>query len=357
MKTSLLVTILTNLQIAVTLGLDIARIKMLKRAAKTARSIQAKQRAAERAKLHGAESTHRFSVRLKRSDEIELMAAYYGQPVAVIETLWAAHGTKPDAYQCVLGVDTNAKTSKGRALGYMTGIVYFAPANASGYNVCGWADPNCIMACLHHEGRARVNKNIKPARMAKTRRYFEARQHFMACLFYDVFQMMRQACKLGLIPCVRPNGTSDIVAMAHAVAREFSFLQVYDYTKRPKPHLYTLPNYHLTFSRSGNNDSACLEALKNGINVTVVFAKGFEKPTTYWGYKVIDGDKTDLRFLDETGVIVGLTSKGISHTKNAAPFIISTHGTDRLPSPSPNVACFPSFMPVSPSPSPFVVLQ
>ena len=33
-------------------------------------------------------------------------------------------------------------------------------------------------------------------------------------------------------------------------------------------------------------------------------------PKEYFGYKVIDGDDTDLRFLDPEGCIVGLIEKG-----------------------------------------------
>jgi len=44
-----------------------------------------------------------------------------------------------------------------------------------------------------------------------------------------------------------------------------------------------------------------------GFNVAVVFQ---EQPETYLGVKVISGDEHDLRFLDASGVVVGLTAKG-----------------------------------------------
>ena len=47
--------------------------------------------------------------------------------------------------------------------------------------------------------------------------------------------------------------------------------------------------------------------MQQGYNVAIVFN---ELPATYNGYKVIDGTDTDLRFLDEKGVIVGLVAKG-----------------------------------------------
>ena len=48
--------------------------------------------------------------------------------------------------------------------------------------------------------------------------------------------------------------------------------------------------------------------LSIGINVAVVFRSVL--PKTWKGFEVIDGDKTDTRFLDKSGVVVGLTAKG-----------------------------------------------
>jgi hypothetical protein len=47
--------------------------------------------------------------------------------------------------------------------------------------------------------------------------------------------------------------------------------------------------------------------LKGG-NISAVFRN--ELPQTYKGYKVIDADKTDLRFTDDNNVIAGLKAKG-----------------------------------------------
>jgi hypothetical protein len=65
-------------------------------------------------------------------------------------------------------------------------------------------------------------------------------------------------------------------------------------------------NYHLTFSRSEDNDKSAMGVLAQGYNVAMVFNK---LPETYNGYRVVNGDETDLRFLDEQGVIVGLKYK------------------------------------------------
>jgi hypothetical protein len=88
----------------------------------------------------------------------------------------------------------------------------------------------------------------------------------------------------------------------------FPDVQFYDYTKNYLRFDKVLPsNYHLTFSRSETNGDKAMELLSRGVNVAIVFDK---LPETYGGFKVINADETDLRFLDEKGgVICGLKYK------------------------------------------------
>jgi hypothetical protein len=99
----------------------------------------------------------------------------------------------------------------------------------------------------------------------------------------------------------------------------FPDVQFYDYTKdyikleyRNKPK-----NYHFTYSFSGYNWDKCRKFLDSGINVAMVFKNAL--PLTYQGYKVINGDLSDERYLDKKGVIVGLRYKvprGKKYEKN-----------------------------------------
>ena len=43
----------------------------------------------------------------------------------------------------LLGVNTDAKTTKGTNLGYLTGILYLAPGDISGHEVCAWRNAGC----------------------------------------------------------------------------------------------------------------------------------------------------------------------------------------------------------------------
>ena len=86
-------------------------------------------------------------------------------------------------------------------------------------------------------------------------------------------------------------------------------------------------NYHLTFSRSENNDALCDIILQKGGNVAMVFKdhkKVVERGTyTFKGrkYKVINGDEHDLRFLDPQNCIVALKAKGKAR-KDLSGFVV-----------------------------------
>ena len=145
--------------------------------------------------------------------------------------------------------------------------------------------------------------------------FTHSRGEFITQLKKDLTSFSKKAIKLNKQPSVRLNGTSDIQweKVVPSLFTEFPHIQFYDYTKISKRFANKLPpNYHLTFSRSENNWKECEQLLAAKHNVTVVFDVGRTKPlpTKYLGYKVIDGDKHDLRFLDKCGVIVGLRAKG-----------------------------------------------
>jgi hypothetical protein len=55
------------------------------------------------------------------------------------------------------------------------------------------------------------------------------------------------------------------------------------------------------------------------VNIAVVFSGPL--PKIWRGRKVIDGDTTDLRFLDPRGIIVGLKAKGRAKSENSG-FVI-----------------------------------
>ncbi len=221
----------------------------------------------------------------------------------------------------LLGVESDAKTIKGSKQDVLTGILYLAPAKeADGvHDLCPMATLECREGCLYGAGMAGVFPSIKKARIAKTLAYLANPKQFESDLMADVAQLVKEAKSREMVPAVRINGTSDLPKLARAVAKRFPDVQFYDYTKIPAPWKRTMANYHLTFSFSGSNINECRQALLNKINVAVVFSGPF--PATWNGRKVIDGDASDLRFLDPKGVIVGLKAKGTARKMAAGGFI------------------------------------
>jgi hypothetical protein len=235
----------------------------------------------------------------------------------------------------LLNIDANAKTVKGLEMGFQTAIFYGMPAKGSGYNACANAElAGCDVPCLVFAGRGGIasgtfttpggvvvpDNSIQRARLARTLFFFQDQAGFMAQMVTEVKKAIVKATKKGLVPVFRLSGTHDTrwedipVGGAANIFELFPDVQFYDYTKLGnRRRALGIPNYHLTFSYSHRPEFApiVVQALKTygeKVNFAVVF-RG-ELPETFLGRKVVCGDDTDLRFLDEPGVVVGLTAKG-----------------------------------------------
>ena len=218
----------------------------------------------------------------------------------------------------LLTVSSDAKTKKGEASGYLTGILYLLPHTlGGGYNLCPSSTPECRTVCLNTAGRLAMAASHK-AKERRTKLFLEDRAMFMTMLRGDIAAVRQKAHSKGLTPCFRLNGTSDIswenvkIDVMNIMESEPG-VQFYDYTKvwhRMRRWLEgKMPaNYHLTFSRSEQNRRDAQAVLRSGGNVAVVFRGGL--PEEWDGHRVISGDDNDLRFLDPSPVIVGLTAKG-----------------------------------------------
>jgi hypothetical protein len=77
-------------------------------------------------------------------------------------------------------------------------------------------------------------------------------------------------------------------------------------------------NYDLTYSFSGHNMFQCLDILSNKKGRVAMVFEGKVLPIEFMGYKVIDGDAYDMRYLDEQGVIVGLKFKKVRNKIDTA---------------------------------------
>lgn len=218
----------------------------------------------------------------------------------------------------------NPKLMKGEKKGYLSFVLHLAPADLSGHETCPKRTAGCTASCLNTAGRGGIFKKgestnvIQQARIRKTKMFFENREQFLKDLESDIRLGIKQAEKQGLIPAFRLNGTSDISWEKYGIIEKFPEVQFYDYTKVRNRKVSHLKNYHLTFSKADGNDMDVRLAASNGMNVAVVFKN---VPETYIGRTVINGDETDLRFLDPKGVVVGLTAKGKAK-KDTSGFVV-----------------------------------
>ena len=233
--------------------------------------------------------------------------------------------------------ENNAKIRKSNASGkgYLTAIMHLAPARASGKNVCAYASPGCIAACLNTAGRG-IFETIQEARIRKTQFFTSDREGFMTQLVRDIAAHERKAERLSMWAAIRLNGTSDLPWENIGCTRDdygysnlmraFPKVQFYDYTKAPLGARDWLPgNYTLTFSRSElTTDADVLDNIHAGRNVAVVFAitKGAKLPMFWLGVPVVDGDESDQRFLDHSNVIIGLRAKGKAGKADASGFVV-----------------------------------
>ena len=144
-----------------------------------------------------------------------------------------------------------------------------------------------------------------------------AAQNTLSAYARDLKDVSLWCSKNNFIPVVRLNTTSDIPWEIHNIFELFPNIQFYDYTKIYKRAVKFVKgeypkNYHLTYSLNEDNKDLAFNILKMGGNISAVFRK--DLPDTYKGYKVINGDEHDLRFLDLQNAIVGLKAKGKAKT-------------------------------------------
>ena len=233
----------------------------------------------------------------------------------------------------LFSIGSNAKGVKGEKIGFLTGMLYLAPADLSGYQVCPMAIiAACEAPCLNTAGLGGVYTSIQRSRIAKTRRFFEQRDAFLADVVYSIRKLIKAARRRPVrnkgrftgryyVPLVRLNGTSDIrwenipvkidgVAYPNLMAA-FPDVQFYDYSKLTNRR--NLPaNYDITFSYSGVPAFAKFvrKALDQNMRIAAVFRHERDIPARFLGRKVIAGDDSDVRSIEPRRALVALYAKG-----------------------------------------------
>ena len=223
--------------------------------------------------------------------------------------------------------DTNAKTKKNNI---KTFILYLAPykQNDKGINICPMASKGCAAACLYSAGRGRFS-NVQSSRINKTNYFIYNKDLFIKQLASEIIRETAKAENKGEKVAFRLNGTSDLDFVY--LLKKYAHLNIedlhptavfYDYTKifgKVKKYLGHI-NYYLTFSRAEDNESIAQSVLNMGGNVSIVFRDNLPN---YWrGYKVINGDESDLIMLYNKNVVLGLKAKGDAR-KDTTGFVVT----------------------------------
>lgn len=216
------------------------------------------------------------------------------------------------------------KVDKGKALKVHTRVVYLAPGSLSGINVCPWSSPGCVASCLKLHGRMNMGIQTR-AQLEKTWWFLLFPQHFLTQLSKELRSHEERCKRSGMVCAVRINGTSDIPWERTGLLERHEGVTFYDYTKAPLKSRRTADNYSLTFSVSEKRGSLAnaRKYVERGHNAAVVV--GDDKRTKtgakrvqaeilergeLFGSSVVNGDATDVRFLDPRGTFVVLHAKG-----------------------------------------------
>lgn len=239
-------------------------------------------------------------------------------------------GGRPVRVTCLLTPGTdNPKTAKNASELFIPFGIVLAPHKSGGVgNLCAFA-AECIKSCLNHQGRGsfggEAGLRIHGSRIARTVVYQKERQWFLDRAHYEVEKLEANAAAEGKRLCIRPNMFSDIPWEHSGLLQAFPNVQWYDYTKNPRRVGQVLDNYWVTFSRdSSKDDETCKKLISEGKNVAIAFDDGrttngrnlhgikVDAPTTWEGFRAINGDETDARWTDPKGVAVMLRLKAAS---------------------------------------------
>jgi len=231
-----------------------------------------------------------------------------------------------------------SEEARGRARSIVPAHTSLTPRKrVQQWSLCAGSNADCENSCLVYSGRNVADVYNHRRKAVGTLALLERPDAFCRMLIEAIrIHAKSDLCK-EMEPFVRLNVLSD-VPWELLIPGMFSHfeggpIRFYDYTKvggRKPP-----PNYDLTFSYSGTNETLARAELARGFRVAAVFmalkaasrrswktfryvgpspGKGKQRPQavlpeTFWGLPVIDGDVSDIRPRDPRACIVGLRWK------------------------------------------------
>ena len=111
-------------------------------------------------------------------------------------------------------INSSAKLIKNKKVSNnYTYIIYLAPSDESGHDVCPFSTEECERGCLRQSGRVKIeihsgNDTIQKARIKKTKLFFENREFFLRWVVAEMESFQAKADRDGYDFSARLNGTS-----------------------------------------------------------------------------------------------------------------------------------------------------
>lgn len=239
----------------------------------------------------------------------------------------------------------NSKVQKGILhSGIISASFDMSPCDMGGIEVCEYSlvsGCGCRgLLCLNFAGNG-LYMGVQHARMRRKMELFSDPPRWLASLRCDVHDLKHFADGFGMKLMIRLNTFSDVPwerapAMWDLLA-SFRDVFFYDYTKGSVRLLGDCPpNYRLIYSYQGidGDTERCEEILQGGGNVAMVLPVGGNKttfdvssnalPRLWRVYEIVDGDRSDERWLDPPGTVVGLRSKGFINGRKLPQYVCQT---------------------------------
>jgi len=218
----------------------------------------------------------------------------------------------------LLGGNHKLELSNGDKV-YTVGLSLLPHTLSEQWNTCRWSG-KCALTCLEGAGQGGLSDMPNRARGWKTALLAEEPLVFFRLLVAEVDALVRMAAGKrpeGWLVALRLNVFSDIrweLIVPWLIKRATDGgVRVYDYTKG-RGHrdldLCESLGYDLSFSVDERTPDRAIATMRRPV---VVFAcRVGQLPETYMGRPVVDGDRSDCRFLEPTDAIVGLSYKRVT---------------------------------------------
>lgn len=215
----------------------------------------------------------------------------------------------------------NSKFKKAAQYGIMEAGLSLLPYNLADekVNLCPFSSESCKNSCLNFVGMNSFYRT-QESRKLKTLMFLQDRTKFLKQVSGEIYTLKNMYKKL----VIRLNTYSDINFQKYNIEEGKTIFELHpdvmfiDYTKNPYM-ISKFPNYHIIYSADKSNitDDGIIQKLKSGQNIAMVFK---EVPKTWNGFEVIDGDKSDVEWVNKKGIISGLKfkkviKKGVSNSE------------------------------------------